>query len=84
MSILLLLTLALAAITDDTAHAPHDSSGNVVASQTCDLNQTRANAAELIVGVDIPDSTKVYTFKMTAILGIGEKITIDGVEVERN
>jgi hypothetical protein len=58
--------------------------GNVVASQTYDLNQTLANASELIVGVDIPDLTKVYTFKMTAILGIGEKVAIDGVEVELN
>jgi hypothetical protein len=58
--------------------------GNFVASQTYDLSQTLANASELIVGVVIPDPTKVYTFKMTAILGIGEKIIIDGVEVERN
>jgi hypothetical protein len=48
------------------------------------LNQTLANASELIVGVDIPDPTKVYTFKMTAILDVGERIAIDGVEVERN
>jgi len=58
--------------------------GNFVASQTYDLSQTLANTSELIVGVAIPDPTKVYTFKMTAILGIGEKIIIDGVEVERN
>jgi len=58
--------------------------GNVVASQTYDLKQPLANASELIVGVDIPDPTKVYTFKMTAILGIGEKVAIDGVEVELN
>ncbi len=58
--------------------------GNVVASQTYDLNQTLANASELIIGVDIPDPTKVYTFKMTAILDVSERVAIDGVEVERN
>ena len=60
------------------------NTGNVVASQTYDLNQTLANASELIVGVDIPDPAKIYTFKMTAILDVGERIVIDGVEVERN
>ncbi len=58
------------------------NTGNVVASQTYDLNQTLANASELIIGVDIPNPTKVYTFKVTAILEIGEKVVIDGVEVE--
>jgi hypothetical protein len=60
------------------------STGNVVASQTYDLNNTLSNISELIVGVDIPDPTKIYTFKMTAILDVGEKIVIDGVEVKRN
>ena len=58
--------------------------GNVVASQTYDLNETFANISESIVGLDIPDPKKVYTFKVTALLGIGEKVAIDGVEVERN
>jgi hypothetical protein len=60
------------------------NTGNVVTSQTYDLSDTLANISESIVGVDIPDPTKIYTFKMTAILDVGEKIVIDGVEVKRN
>ncbi|MBT4465456.1 MAG: hypothetical protein HOD03_02080 [Planctomycetes bacterium] len=60
------------------------NTGNVVTSQTYDLNNTLANISESIIGIDIPDPTKIYTFKMTAILGIGEKVAIDGVEIKRN
>jgi hypothetical protein len=58
--------------------------GAVVESNTYDLSATTANISEIIVGVAIPDSTKVYTFKVTAVLDPGEQLVVDGVEIELN
>jgi hypothetical protein len=56
----------------------------IIASQNYDLSESAANASELIVGLSIPDPSKIYTFKVTAQLGQSERIVIDGIEVTLN
>lgn len=60
------------------------STNLVVASQTYDLLESAANASELIIDLNIPDPSKVYTFKVTAHLDPSELVAIDGVEITLN
>ena len=60
------------------------ATGQVVVAQSFDLEESNANIDELVVGLTTPDSTKIYTFKVTADLDPGQMLVIDGVEIELN